>query len=361
MGSPRRRRFGRVGIAVATMAVATTQVYAAAAVATTQVHAATASGAPVLRASPASSADSPVVLAPGPSAHLTVVIRNTGRSASSALKASLARSPRSAAFVIVADGCTGRALGPKKACRVRVRYTSSVAPTADATAVLTVAGKRKNVSTTTYLMVRAQSAPVAADDSYSLSEDGVLTVAAPGVLANDTDPDGGVLTALLAVAPEHGSLILNSDGSFGYTPEADFAGSDSFSYRATDSALLTDLATVTLTVMASNDAPVADADVSSVREDTAPNPVSGNVLTNDADPDGDVLSVANAGTVTLDHGVLVIHADGSYVFTLDNSNPAVNALNDGQHLADTFGYVVSDGHGGTDSATLTVTINGTTD
>lgn len=181
------------------------------------------------------------------------------------------------------------------------------------------------------------------------------------MLANDTDPDGGVLTALLAVAPKHGSLILNSDGSFGYTPEANFAGSDSHSYRATDSALLTDLATVTLTVMASNDAPVTEDEVNSVREDAAPNLVSGNVLTNDSDPDGDVLSVSNAGTFTVDHGVLVIHADGSYAFTLDNTNPGVNALNDGQTLADAFTYQVSDGHGGTGSATLTITVNGSTD
>jgi VCBS repeat-containing protein len=98
-----------------------------------------------------------------------------------------------------------------------------------------------------------------------------------------------------------------------------------------------------------------------VTEDATPNTVSGNVLTNDSDADGDTLSVSNAGTVTLTYGSLVLHADGSYTYTLDNTNPVVNALNNGQQLSDTFTYSISDGHGGTAQATLQVTINGSTD
>jgi len=110
-----------------------------------------------------------------------------------------------------------------------------------------------------------------------------------------------------------------------------------------------------------NHKPEACDDVNSIKEDTAPNPVSGNVLSNDHDSDGNILSVTNAGTFTLAHGTLVIQADGKYTYTLNNADPAVNALNDGQKLSDSFTYKISDGHGGTDSGSLTITINGTTD
>ena len=78
----------------------------------------------------------------------------------------------------------------------------------------------------------ANAAPVAADDNYTVAEDGVLTVAAPGVLANDTDADGDTLTAQLVSGPADGTLALNADGSFTYTPAADANGPDSFTYRA---------------------------------------------------------------------------------------------------------------------------------
>jgi VCBS repeat-containing protein len=83
----------------------------------------------------------------------------------------------------------------------------------------------------------------------------VLTVATPGVLGNDSDPDGDPLTAVLVTGPSHGSLTLNANGSFSYTPAADFAGSDSFSYRASDGTVSSSPATVTITVTPVNDAP----------------------------------------------------------------------------------------------------------
>jgi VCBS repeat-containing protein len=75
---------------------------------------------------------------------------------------------------------------------------------------------------------------VADDDSYTVAEDNVLTVAAPGVLGNDTDSDGDALTALLVSDVSNGSLTLNTDGSFTYTPTPGFSGSDSFTYVAND-------------------------------------------------------------------------------------------------------------------------------
>jgi VCBS repeat-containing protein len=97
--------------------------------------------------------------------------------------------------------------------------------------------------------------PTAADDAYSTPEDTTLTVAAPGVLDNDSDPDHDPLSAALESGPSHGNLSLNANGSFIYTPAANFNGSDSFTYRASDGSLASDSAEVTLTVTARNDSP----------------------------------------------------------------------------------------------------------
>ncbi len=102
-------------------------------------------------------------------------------------------------------------------------------------------------------------APTADDDSYSTDEDSPLAVnAGSGVLNGDTDPDSDPLQAVLETGPAHaaaGGFTLNADGSFSYTPAADFNGSDSFTYHATDGSLSSGTATVTITVNAVNDAP----------------------------------------------------------------------------------------------------------
>jgi hypothetical protein len=94
------------------------------------------------------------------------------------------------------------------------------------------------------------SAPTAVDDSYETQQDELLTVAAPGVLANDSDPDGDPLTAVLAVGPANGSVTVNTDGSFTYTPNAGFSGADTFTYTADDGRGGTATATVTIIVHA---------------------------------------------------------------------------------------------------------------
>ena len=76
--------------------------------------------------------------------------------------------------------------------------------------------------------------PCAVDDEYSIDEDNTLDVAAPGVLDNDSDLDGDPLTAVLMSGPSNGALTLNADGSFTYTPNANFNGEDSFTYVAND-------------------------------------------------------------------------------------------------------------------------------
>ena len=78
------------------------------------------------------------------------------------------------------------------------------------------------------------AAPVATNDSYNASRDASLAVAAPGVLANDTDANGNALTAKLAANVTHGTLTLKADGSFNYAPTAGYTGTDEFTYAAND-------------------------------------------------------------------------------------------------------------------------------
>ena len=96
--------------------------------------------------------------------------------------------------------------------------------------------------------IRADLSPVAVDDAYGTNANTALNQAAPGVLANDSDPLGLPLTAQLVAGPAHGSLTLNTNGSFLYTPAANYAGNDSFTYKASDGTNSSNTATVTLTV-----------------------------------------------------------------------------------------------------------------
>ena len=98
--------------------------------------------------------------------------------------------------------------------------------------------------------------PIANPDAYSLNEDAGLSVPAAGVLVNDSYIDGVPLTAVLVDGPQHGQLTLNPNGSFTYTPNANFSGVDTFRYKVIDGLAESNVATVTITVNAVNDAPV---------------------------------------------------------------------------------------------------------
>jgi PKD repeat protein len=101
-------------------------------------------------------------------------------------------------------------------------------------------------------------APVATADEYFLSEDTSRIVAAPGVLGNDYDANCDSLSASLEATPANGTVVLEVDGSFAYTPTANFDGVDTFIYSASDGDLI-DTATVTLTVISAGDDPIVDA------------------------------------------------------------------------------------------------------
>ena len=95
-------------------------------------------------------------------------------------------------------------------------------------------------------------APVAADDIYRNDEGQTIDVPAPGFLANDTDADGDTLTAVLVARPFHGRLTFRADGSFTYTSNSTFHGSDTFTYKASDGLKKSTIATVTITGLTSH-------------------------------------------------------------------------------------------------------------
>ncbi|MFH1842062.1 MAG: Ig-like domain-containing protein, partial [bacterium] len=203
-------------------------------------------------------------------------------------------------------------------------------------------GMLSDTATVTITVDPVNDAPVAVDDSYLATEDMDLIIAAPGVLANDTDVDGDFLTAVLDTDVSHGALTLSSDGSFTYTPDTDFVGTDTFTYYANDGTADSNLATVTISIGAANDAPVAVDDSATTDEDTA---VTIAVLANDTDADGDPLSVSAFGQGT--NGSVTLNLDQTLTYT-----PAANWFG-----ADSFTYTASDGEGGSDTATVTITVD----
>src|SRR4029077_12423683 len=161
-------------------------------------------------------------------------------------------------------------------------------------------------------------APVAANDAYTTNEDTPLTIAAPGVLANDTDVDlNDTRTAVLVAATASGGLTLNADGSFTYTPTLNFNGTDSFKYQAKDAAgALSNVATVTITVNAVNDPPVAANDAYTTNEDTPLTIAAPGVLANDTDVDlNDTRTAVLVAASGPANGSLILNADGSLTYT----------------------------------------------
>lgn len=189
--------------------------------------------------------------------------------------------------------------------------------------------------------------PVAEDDDYVVDEDETLSVPIDGVLANDTDADGDTLTVVVVSDVSHGTLELNDDGTFDYTPDANFNGIDSFTYEVSDGKGGVDEATVEITVNPVNDDPVAGDDSGFVTDFETPIIIdAADLLGNDDDGDPDetqplsITSVGNpiGGTVSLAAGIIT--------FT-----PASGFSGDAE-----FTYELSDGAGGTDTGTVTLEV-----
>ncbi len=175
-------------------------------------------------------------------------------------------------------------------------------------------------------------AVTATDDTYNVLHDHALS--GSSVLWNDYDPAFPNLTASLVSGPSHGTLNFGSNGSFTYTPNANFAGSDSFSYEAT-SASGTDQASVTINVI--NHAPFANDGSASVLHDQT---LSSSVTAYDMDGDNLAYSLVSGPA----HGTLTFNANGSFTYLAPNG-----------FGADSFTFSVTDGID-TDTGTFTINV-----
>jgi VCBS repeat-containing protein len=170
--------------------------------------------------------------------------------------------------------------------------------------------------------------PIAHDDSYSTQEDTNLeVVASASVLQNDIDVEGNELNVIKVSAPANGSLTLNSKGTFTYVPDANFNGTDTFTYKVNDGKADSDVQTVTIEVKAVNDAPVAVESTLEVTED-----VQAEGTLSASDVEGDALTYilvedGKKGTVTLNPKT------GAFTY-----KPNANV-----HGTDTFSFKVNDG------------------
>jgi hypothetical protein len=198
-----------------------------------------------------------------------------------------------------------------------------------------------DTATVTITVVR--DAPVANADAYATDRDVPLTIAAPGVLANDAGT-GGVLSAVLASDVDHGTLSLAPDGGFVYTPDAGYVGGDGFTYRAADGSLESAPATVTITVR-DVAAPTALDDAFDATAGVALIVAPPGVLANDGlGSSGDPIVAELVGDVT--SGDLDLASNGGFVYTAD---PGFDGT-------DAFTYRAFDGSLRSAVATVTITV-----
>lgn len=185
-------------------------------------------------------------------------------------------------------------------------------------------------------------APVANPDTAETDEDTPVVI---DVLENDTDPNGDPLTIDGTPTAENGTVTVNPDNTITYTPNPDYNGPDTITYRVTDPDGNTSTSTVTVTVNPVNDAPVANDDTATTSLNTA---VIVPVLANDTDVDGDVLSISGDPVVVggAAVGVVAANPDGTITFT-----PATDFVGEA-----VINYTVADPDGLTDDAVVTVTV-----
>ena len=198
-----------------------------------------------------------------------------------------------------------------------------------------------DTSTTTLTIdIDGNLRPVAGDDTFTTDEDTPLS---GSLLGNDTLGDGSASDHSwdALTDPANGTVVVNPDGTFVYTPNPNFNGTDSFTYTLTDSDGNTSTATVNLTVTSVNDVPVAVNDRTTTDYQT---PVSGSLAGNDT-PSGDGGNVWTQATPP-SNGRVVVNPDGTYRYT---PNPGFSGT-------DSFTYTITDANGDTSTATMTITV-----
>ncbi len=198
-----------------------------------------------------------------------------------------------------------------------------------------------NTATVTIIVNNTNDAPVVNPDSYSTNEDVTLNITDPGVLTNDHDVDADTLTLSVVDQPLHGDVTLNNDGSFSYVPDANYNGSDSFTYKANDGSVDSGEALVTITVNPVNDAPTVSDDSNTTPKNTA---FSDNVTGADLDVPANTLTYSVVTDVA--NGTLVLNADGSFTYTPDNNYVG----------SDSFTFKVNDGSSDSNTGTFSITV-----
>ncbi|MBP8272817.1 MAG: tandem-95 repeat protein, partial [Acidobacteria bacterium] len=258
------------------------------------------------------------------------------------LTAELLTNPTPAGGVFVFTPLTGAFL-----------YTSTPTFMGDVTFTYRVRDPFGLVSAPATVTIHVNAPPVARDDAYTVAEDTPLAVGVPsGLLANDSDPDSTSFRIVngTVTPPAHGTVNVSQlgDGGFLYTPNANYTGTDTFTYQLTDGRLTSNFATVTITITPVNDRPVATPDAYTTLQDVTlnvTNATTGFIQANDTDVDDAVATLRATLVTSVSHGSLNFRADGTFDY-----NPTTGFAG-----TDTFTYFVTD-PGSLTSNTTTVTI-----
>ncbi|MCK6498216.1 MAG: Ig-like domain-containing protein [Nitrospira sp.] len=248
--------------------------------------------------------------------------------------------------------------GPAVASDGTLTFTTATNANGTATVTIVLAdnggvlnGGADTSSPQTFLItVLASDDPtIAVDDAFSTDEDTLLVVAVPGVLGNDIEVDNDplIVSLVLGSGPSNGTLTLNPDGSLNYLPSLNFNGTDTFRYIVNDGVSDSTPATVSITVNAIDDAPVAEDDSYVTTVNTPLNVPSNGVLTNDSDVENDPLTanlVIASGPV---NGALFLNLNGSFSYI---PNPGFVG-------SDSFSYFANDGTLDSNVALVSIQVN----
>jgi VCBS repeat-containing protein len=167
---------------------------------------------------------------------------------------------------------------------------------------------QKSTATIHITVQPVNDAPVTRNDEYTLSEDEILSINSPGVMSNDSDVDSLFLTAMVNTGPQHGSLVFHSNGSFEYTPDIDFNGTDYFVYFIDDGHVSSAKTLVTLNINPINDPPINIIAGPFTGLEDVPVSINGiSVLDVDAVEGNGLLEVTlqvGSGTLTVDESIV---------------------------------------------------------
>ena len=204
-------------------------------------------------------------------------------------------------------------------------------------------------ATVTVTVLPVNDQPTLSDTTLFTDEDTPVTTGNLMLLAFDPDTGDTLTLVVDSVTTSGGSVLDNLNGTVTYTPTADYNGEDHFTWRVVDSQGAVAAAVITVVVRAQNDPPVANSDTLRAYEDLEM--VTGNVLANDSDADGDELSVQSFDNLSVAGGAVAYLGDGVFRYT------PVAQYNGN----DSFIYAVDDGHGAADTTTVFITVNSVMD